>query len=117
MKRLKTHSDRGSATIELAAGLPILMLFLGAALTAIMAVTAHLRCVDAAREAARAQARGDTGVMAGRRVAPDATITVEEDGEFVRAHVRIPVTPFGGHLPALTATAAAVAAREPGELP
>jgi hypothetical protein len=85
-----------------------------------------MRCVDAAREAVRAVARGDAdGAALGRRVAPPgATVTVEEaepaaaaDGARVRAIVRAPVRPLGPWLPAPTVTATAVAAREPGDLP
>ncbi len=50
-------ADRGSVTAELAVALPALVLLLLAGLTAVQAVTVQLRCVDAAREAARAAAR------------------------------------------------------------
>jgi hypothetical protein len=97
-----------------------------AALTAVSAVTTQMRCVDAAREAVRAAARGDAGGVAlGRNVAPQgATVTVQTgdvaaatEGDTVRAVVSAPVRPLGPWLPAPTVTATAVAAREPGGLP
>ncbi|MGH3661541.1 MAG: TadE family type IV pilus minor pilin [Micromonosporaceae bacterium] len=104
-------------TAELAVGLPALVLLLFGALTAVSAVTTKLECVDAAREAARAQARGEPGVPAGRRVAPDgARITVRTEGETVRASVSSRVRPLGAHLPGIDVSAEAVAEREPGAL-
>ena len=47
------------ATAEVAVALPALVLLVAAAMTAVSMVTAQLRCVDAAREAARAAARGE----------------------------------------------------------
>jgi Flp pilus assembly protein TadG len=106
--------DRGSFTVELAAGLPALMLLLLAALTAVGAVTAKGQCVDAAREAALAAARGDPGEAAGERVAPPgAVVEIGGDSEVVTAAVRAPVRLFGAHLPVITVRATAVAAREP----
>ncbi|MDP9241529.1 MAG: pilus assembly protein, partial [Actinomycetota bacterium] len=53
------RSDGGSVTAELATALPVLVFLLAVALGAVGAVTAQLRCVDAAREGARAAARGE----------------------------------------------------------
>lgn len=78
---------------------------------AIVSVTMHIGCVDAAREAARLAARGDAAqaVSAGERVAPDgARITVTEDGEFFVARVEV-----ASPLPGLTLSVEAVAAAEP----
>lgn len=105
-------------TAELAVGLPALVVLLLAALTAVSAVVTKLECVDAAREAARAAARGEPGEAAGRRVAPDgAVVTVASDGELVRATVSSRVRPLGPYLPGIQVTAAAVAEREPGSEP
>jgi hypothetical protein len=107
--------DRGSYTAELAAGLPALVLLLLVGLTAVTAVGTKLRCVDAAREAALVASRGGPGVVAGRREAPPgAVVSVRTEGERVRATVVAPVRPLGGRLPAITVTASAVAAIEPG---
>jgi hypothetical protein len=91
----------------------MLLLFVG--LTAVSAVTAKLQCVDAAREAARAAARGEQGDTAGRRTAPaGAEIAVTSAGDTVTATVRAPVRPLGRRLPSLSVQASAVAAVEPG---
>ncbi|WP_082950665.1 TadE family type IV pilus minor pilin [Mycobacterium sp. 1164985.4] len=75
------------------------------------AVSMHIRCVDAAREAARLAARGDDGRDTARGLAPDgATVDIRRDGRFVVSTVsaRSPL------LPVLTVEARAVAAVEPG---
>jgi hypothetical protein len=85
------------------------------ALGAVTTVRAQLQCVDAAREAARTEARGESGSAAGRRVAPDgASVIVTVDGELVRATVHVWVHPVGDLLPGLDVSASAVSAREPG---
>ena len=107
-------TDRGAFTAEMAAGLPALMLLLFAGLTAVGAVTAQGRCVDAAREGALVAARGGSGVAEAARVAPaEAQIDLVEGEDTVTVTVRAPVPILGGHLPALSVRAEAVAAREP----
>lgn len=107
--------DRGSFTAELAAGLPALLLFLLAGLTAVNAVSAQAGCLHAAREAALAAARGADGIAEGERAAPPgAEVSVSVDGERVRTTVRAPVRALGGRLPRITVVATAVAAVEPG---
>lgn len=109
------RADRGSATAELAAGLPALLVLLLAALTAVSAVTTHLRCAGAAREAALAAARGQPGTPAGQQAAPaDAEVSVVVDGDTVEATVRAPVPLLGARLPGGRVAASAVAAVEPG---
>jgi hypothetical protein len=49
-------------TAEFAVALPAFMVVVVAAITAVVAVTAQLRCVDAASVAARMAARGDDAV-------------------------------------------------------
>ena len=51
--------DRGAVTVEAALALCSLVIVLALALAAVYAVAAQLRCVDAAREAARLTARGE----------------------------------------------------------
>ena len=107
----RARRDRGSFTAEMAAGLPALMLLLFAGLTAVNAVTTKAQCVDAAREAALAAARGEGGVEAGHRVAPaGAAVSIAMAGDTVVATVRA----VGGGLPGTSVTATAVAAVEPG---
>jgi hypothetical protein len=77
------------------------------------AVAMQVRCIDAAREAARLAARGDetSAAAAARGVGPTgATLQLRRDGGFVVATV-------SGHsrlLPGVTIRADAVAAAEPG---
>jgi hypothetical protein len=107
--------DRGSATAELAVSLPALVLLVFVAVTAVGAVRTQLECVDAAREAVRAAARGDSGEQAGGRAAPPgASLVVGRDGDVVRATVRTTVHPVGGWLPGIDIVVTAVAAIEPG---
>ena len=109
--------DRGAFTAELAAGLPALMLLLLAGLTAVGAVTAQGRCVDAAREGALVAARGGPGLETAARIAPaSARIDLATGEDTVTVTVRAPVPILGGHLPAITVHAEAVAAREPEPL-
>ena len=106
--------DRGSVTAELAVALPVLVLLLIAALSSVNAVLLDLRCFDAAREAARAAARGEAGVAAGERVAPPgAVVSVQVRGDEVQAVVRMTVEPLGGRLPGFDIAATAIAAVEP----
>jgi Flp pilus assembly protein TadG len=112
---IRRQADAGSATVELAVSLPALVLMLFAALTAIMAVRTQLECVDAAREAARSAARGESGTAAGARVAPDgASVDVSVGSDTVRTTVSVRLNPLGGRLPGFDITATAVAAMEPG---
>jgi hypothetical protein len=76
------------------------------------ALSMQVRCVDAAREAARLAARGDerSAVDAARGIAPGgATVQVRRDGEFVVATV----TTRSRLLPALAIAARGVSAVEP----
>lgn len=83
-------------------------------LAGVTAVSTQVRCIDAAREAARLAARGDTGSAetAARGVAPrGASVDLRRDGGFVVARVggRSPL------LPGILIAAEAVAAVEPGQ--
>ncbi|NYF56495.1 TadE family type IV pilus minor pilin [Micromonospora purpureochromogenes] len=114
-RRRPAGRDRGSFTAELAAGLPALLLLLLAGLTAVDAVTTKAACLDAAREAALAAARGESGTAAGTRIAPPgAVVSVSVNGERVTATVRAPVRALGARLPRITVAATTVAAVEPG---
>jgi hypothetical protein len=107
--------DRGSVTAELAAALPALLLLLVAGVMAVSVAGVKIRCVSAARDGALGEARGDSGVEAARRAAPDgASVTVAIDGDLAKATVSAQVRPFGNLLPAITVSGSAVAAVEPG---
>jgi len=91
--------SRGSVTAEFAVVLPILALMLAAVLAAGSAGVAKLRCIDAARSAARLAARHESASMvlaAARSAGPDgATVQLSTTGELVRvqvtARVRLPL--------------------------
>jgi hypothetical protein len=81
-------------------------------LAGVTAVSMQVRCVDAAREAARLAARGyeRSAVDAARRVAPPgARISVRREGDFVVATV----VAHSNLLPALDISASAMSAAEP----
>jgi hypothetical protein len=107
--------DRGSATAELAVSLPALVVMVLVGLTAVTAARLRIECVDAAREAVRAAARGDDGVTAGLRVAPaGAQVSVTAADNQATATVRVRVVPLGGVLPGFEISTTAVAVLEPG---
>ncbi len=88
------------------------MVVLVLCLAGITAVSMQVRCVDAAREAARLAARGDdnSALAAARRIAPaGARIAVRRDGDFVVATV----VARSKLLPTLDIAAKTVAAAEP----
>jgi peptidyl-tRNA hydrolase len=81
-------------------------------LAGVTAVSMQVRCVDAAREAARLAARGDerSALDVAHRIAPaGAVVQVHRDGEFVVATV----TARSNLLPALAIAATGVSAAEP----
>jgi hypothetical protein len=118
-----SRDQRGAATAELALGIPLLV-----SLTIVLAWLlsigiAQVRMVDAAREAARASARGDpqrVAVALGLRVAPGASVSVSARAGDVVATASDAVSPPGGllgFLPAVRVHAEAVAASEAVAVP
>lgn len=106
--------DDGAVTVEAALALTVLVLVLAAALAAVACLIGQLRCVDAAREAARLAARDDeaAAVAVVQAAAPDgAELQLGRDAGLVTATVTSRAA--GGLLPGVTLTATAVAAREP----
>lgn len=103
-------------TAELAACLPVLVLVLGVAISAVSVAGERVRVHDAAREAARAAARGDGAAARdlGRAAAPHASVVVTRTGATVVAVATARVRLLAGWLPAVTVTERAVAACEPG---
>jgi Flp pilus assembly protein TadG len=106
-------------TAETAVVLPVLLLVLAGAVSVVTVVGAHLRCVDAAREGARAAARGaDVAAVTeivGRAAPPDAVATVAMGEDEVRVTVTARIAPLGPVPLVITVSAEAVALREPGE--
>ncbi|MGH3514912.1 MAG: TadE family type IV pilus minor pilin [Pseudonocardiaceae bacterium] len=110
--------DRGSVTVEAALALCSLVAVLALVLAAVSAVAAQLRCIDAAREAARLTARGeqDRAENIARRIAPrGAVVAVTVRGDEVIA--RVSANPAAGLLPGVDVGAEAAAVLEPGPLP
>jgi len=102
-------------TAELAACLPVLVLVLGVAVSAIGVVAERVRLQDAAREAARAAGRGDPGIglRLAHEAAPGARVSVSTGGGTVQAVATGTVHPLGDWLPAITVSERSVAAVEP----
>lgn len=113
---MSRRGDAGMVTAELAAALPALVVLVAAALTAVSALGQRVRAQDAAREVARAVARGDpaAGDRLARQMAPGGVATVSRSGSGVVADVRMTIHPLGGWLPAVQLVERAVAAAEPG---
>jgi hypothetical protein len=88
---VRAGSDRGFVTAEAAVALPVLALFALALIWGLMAASAQLSCVDAARAGARAAARSesrDAAVAAARSAAPrSARVELWRDGDLVRVRV------------------------------
>ncbi|WP_328390136.1 TadE family type IV pilus minor pilin [Nocardia sp. NBC_00416] len=101
-------------TVEAAIALGALAAATALCVGAVFAAVTQVRCVDAAREAARLAARGDRAgaLLAARGVAPaGAEITLRFEGDRVIALVSSD-TPL---LPALELRAEAVAVKEPDQ--
>jgi len=100
VRRRQAASEHGAVTAELALGLP-LVLALTVGLVWLLAVaTAQIRVVDAAREAARAVARGDDVSSAqslALRIAPEgARLDIAIEGGQVAVTSRAEVQGPGG---------------------
>lgn len=99
------------STVESAYAIAAIMAVLCLGIVGVSAVSAQVRCVDAAREVARLSAAGDPAARTvGARVAPaSATIAVTSSDDIVEVTVSSRVA----MLPGLVVSARAVAAREP----
>lgn len=119
MSHLPARDDRGAVTAETAVALPVLVLLaLGLAWLTSLGVS-QVRVTDAARETARALARGEdraTSIGYGQQVAPEgARFTVTTEGGLVRVVVTAQVGGPGGLLsgvPGFRARAVAVTRAE-----
>lgn len=102
-------------TAELAACLPVLVLVLAAVVSAVSVSGARVRVQDAAREAARAAARGDDSAAyrLARECAPGATVTITRSATEVIAVARLRAHLVADWLPAVLVVERAVAAPEP----
>lgn len=84
--------DRGAVTAELAVGLPVVVLVLGACLGGLGVATTQLRAHDAAADAARLLGRGEPLASAERvieRTVPGGRLAVSRPDELVCASVAV----------------------------
>jgi len=110
--RARFSEDSGASTVEAAFALAALVSVLVLCLAGITAVSAQIRCIDAAREAARLAARGDISAVTAvvQRIAPDgATVRLRSEGDLLVARV----TARPALLPGMAISAEAVSAVEP----
>lgn len=113
------RGQRGAATAELAMAVPLLVALTVGLVWLLSVGLAQIQMVDAAREAARAAARGEAVAQAearGQQVAPAGSVVVmATSGDRVTVTVTGSCRPPGGllgFLPAVTLHARAVAAVE-----
>jgi Flp pilus assembly protein TadG len=96
-----SRDQRGAATAELALGIPLLVSLTIGLVWLLAVAIAQVRMVDAARETARASARGDSdseAVARGLQVAPGASVSVSDRQGDVVASASDAVAPPGGLL-------------------
>lgn len=113
--RRKPDRDSGAVTVEAAIALGAFVAVLALALGAISAAIDQLRCIDAAWEAARLVARGESGSAraVAEQIAPtSAYVAIKIEGETIQVDVR--AEPVNGLLPGLQLHGAAYAIAEPG---
>lgn len=118
MKRARRRAgDEGMVTAETAVALPVIVLLLAAMIGAITAVATKTSCTDAAREGARAAARGETQsdvLASARRLAPrGATIEVSLSDTEATVVVSTQFRPAGRLLGAIEISSTATSRREP----
>jgi len=114
----RLSGEAGMVTAETAVVLPVLLLVLAGAVAAVTVVGAQLRCVDAAREGARAAARGEDAslvtALAGRAAPAGARTSVAGSGTTVTVTVVADVALLGPVPLRVPVAASAVTRREPG---
>ncbi|TQF04637.1 pilus assembly protein TadE [Kitasatospora acidiphila] len=106
--------DGGYVTAETAVLLPALIALMLLLVWGVLVAAAQLRCIDAARVAARAAARGDADPAdQARKVAPPgAAVEVVESSDTVRVLVEAQCPGIGRLASTLKVSAVAVAASE-----
>jgi TadE-like protein len=115
MRCSRLRGDGGMVTAELAACLPVLVLLLAVALSAVTVADARVRVQDAAREAARAAGRGDLAAAhtLAAQAAPGVSVQITVTGAQVVAVAILRMHVLTSWLPPVTVTEKAVAALEP----
>lgn len=99
-------------TVEAALVIPVLVLVMCACLAGIACLALQIRCIDAAREAARLAGRGDLdgARSAAAQLAGGAAVDIDVGPRQVV--VRVSAAPLGGLLPGVSIGARSVAAVE-----
>jgi hypothetical protein len=117
----KEFEDRGSVTAEAAVAVPALVMFTMGLVWALMAASAQIQCVDAARAGARAAARSEprnAAVAAARSAAPSGSaVTLTRNGDLWRVRVEADTPGPGALALTLSAEAAALAEDTVGQEP
>ena len=112
----RRDADGGMVTIEAAVALCAFVTLLAMVLAGVSMVLDQIRCVDAAREAARLVARGepDRAADAVRRIGPPrATMSITTNGDAITVVVADPAG--GSMLPGVHVHGEAYAVREPDD--
>jgi len=92
--RRRRPGDAGYATVEAALAIPSLLLFTVALAGILVGIATQIRCVDAARLAARATARGEPTAdveKAVTRAAPNSSVHITTADGLIRVTVTAPV--------------------------
>ena len=115
----RVRAEDGAVAVETALSLVALVAVVGMLLFGVGLLGAQLAVGEAARCAARAAARGETGAVVveeARRVATDADVVVDHAGDRVQVTVARVVTPPGllARLGTFRLSAVATAGLEPG---
>jgi Flp pilus assembly protein TadG len=111
--------DDGMVTAEMATALPVLVLLVLAGVLAVGVAQARVRCADAAREAARAIARGDPTAADGLAQAAagrPVEVSPASDDDTTAVTVRMTLHPVSW-LGSFTVAETAVVATEPSGSP
>ena len=90
LERMRWSDDRGSAVAEFAIALPAVLLVFAVMLGGVQLAGLRLQAQDAAADAARSWARGETGGIVAARVArqvPSAAVSRSVRGDLVCATV------------------------------
>lgn len=106
-------------TAELATALPVLVVLMATGAAAAGVLQSRVRCADAAREAARAVARGEPAravELAGRAAGRPVSVVAGAGPDSTTVTVHMPVRPVPW-LGTFTVSESAVVATEPGAAP
>ena len=123
MRRSTAARQHGMVTAETAAVLPVLLALTVLLIWVLSLGIAQVRCLDAAREAARLAARGDTEqahAVAAEAAPEEARIAIVEADGLVTVTVSVaarPGFPLLSQFPAVSLSARAVSALEGSDAP